>query len=159
MRNIWGNIAERRGGRNRGLATRGLDLPKSNWAQRLDTPPFVAYPVTGGITFTFGGVRIDPDTGGVEELTIGDGLIAGPLLPSITDDGIWFSALDGSHIVVLLTRGGEARASHQHIFVLGDEIVKVRTTFAPDEDRTKRMERFIEALLRGMVRGEDEVEA
>jgi tricarballylate dehydrogenase len=42
-----------------GLATRGLDLPKSNWAQRLDTPPFVAYPVTGGITFSFGGVRVN----------------------------------------------------------------------------------------------------
>jgi len=42
-----------------GLATKGLDLPKSNWAQPLDTPPFVAYAVTGGITFTFGGVRID----------------------------------------------------------------------------------------------------
>jgi len=42
-----------------GLATKGLELPKSNWAQRLDTPPFVAYPVTGGITFTFGGVKVD----------------------------------------------------------------------------------------------------
>ncbi|HXH82491.1 MAG TPA: FAD-dependent tricarballylate dehydrogenase TcuA, partial [Candidatus Tectomicrobia bacterium] len=42
-----------------GLAARGLPVPKSNWAQRLDTPPFVAYPVTGGITFTFGGVRVD----------------------------------------------------------------------------------------------------
>ena len=42
-----------------GLATTGLTLPKSNWAQRIDTPPFVAYPVTGGITFSFGGVRID----------------------------------------------------------------------------------------------------
>jgi tricarballylate dehydrogenase len=42
-----------------GLGTRGLDLPKSNWAQRLDTPPFVAYPVTGGITFTFGGVKVN----------------------------------------------------------------------------------------------------
>jgi tricarballylate dehydrogenase len=42
-----------------GLGTRGLDLPKSNWAQRLDKPPFVAYPVTGGITFTFGGVKVD----------------------------------------------------------------------------------------------------
>src|SRR6266851_5753712 len=40
-------------------ATRGLAPAKSNWAQRLDTPPFVAYPVTGGITFTFGGVRIN----------------------------------------------------------------------------------------------------
>jgi tricarballylate dehydrogenase len=42
-----------------GLATPGLELPKSNWAQRLDTPPFAAYPVTGGITFTFGGVKLD----------------------------------------------------------------------------------------------------
>jgi tricarballylate dehydrogenase len=42
-----------------GLGTRGLELPKSNWAQRLDTPPFSAYPVTGGITFTFGGVRVN----------------------------------------------------------------------------------------------------
>jgi len=42
-----------------GLATQGLALPKSNWAQRLDTPPFTAWPVTGGITFTFGGVRVN----------------------------------------------------------------------------------------------------
>ncbi len=42
-----------------GLATSRLELPKSNWAQRLDTPPFVAYPVTGGITFTFGGVKVN----------------------------------------------------------------------------------------------------
>jgi tricarballylate dehydrogenase len=42
-----------------GLATRGLALPKSNWAQRLDRPPFTAWPVTGGITFTFGGVRVN----------------------------------------------------------------------------------------------------
>jgi tricarballylate dehydrogenase len=42
-----------------GLGTTGLALPKSNWAQRLDTPPYVAYPVTGGITFTFGGVRVN----------------------------------------------------------------------------------------------------
>jgi tricarballylate dehydrogenase len=42
-----------------GLATTGLALPKSNWAQRLDTPPYTAWPVTGGITFTFGGVRVD----------------------------------------------------------------------------------------------------
>jgi tricarballylate dehydrogenase len=41
-----------------GLATRGLTPPKSNWAQRLDTPPFTAWAVTGGITFTFGGVRV-----------------------------------------------------------------------------------------------------
>jgi tricarballylate dehydrogenase len=42
-----------------GLTTPSLALPKSNWAQPLDTPPFLAYPVTGGITFTFGGVKVD----------------------------------------------------------------------------------------------------
>jgi tricarballylate dehydrogenase len=42
-----------------GLTTSGLELPKSNWAQRLDKPPFLAYPVTGGITFTFDGVKVN----------------------------------------------------------------------------------------------------
>ncbi|MGI9417603.1 MAG: FAD-dependent tricarballylate dehydrogenase TcuA [Geminicoccaceae bacterium] len=42
-----------------GRGTRGLALPKSNWAQTIDTPPFKAYPVTGGITFTYGGLKVD----------------------------------------------------------------------------------------------------
>lgn len=42
-----------------GRSTRGLALEKSNWASTLDTPPFDAYAVTCGITFTFGGLRID----------------------------------------------------------------------------------------------------
>jgi len=42
-----------------GRGTRGLAVPKSNWAQALDTPPYVGYAVTTGITFTFGGLRID----------------------------------------------------------------------------------------------------
>ena len=41
-----------------GLATRGLDIDKSNWANRLDRPPYHAYGVTTGITFTFGGLRV-----------------------------------------------------------------------------------------------------
>jgi tricarballylate dehydrogenase len=43
-----------------GKGTRGVVPPKSNWAQTLDTPPFVGYAVTCGITFTFGGLRITP---------------------------------------------------------------------------------------------------
>ncbi len=39
----------------------GVIVPKSNWANTLDEPPFVAFQVTCGITFTFGGVRITPD--------------------------------------------------------------------------------------------------
>jgi len=45
-----------------GRGTVGLDIPKSNWAQTLDEPPFEAYQITCGITFTFGGLRIDPQT-------------------------------------------------------------------------------------------------
>jgi tricarballylate dehydrogenase len=41
-----------------GRGTQGLSIPKSNWANLLDTPPFEAYAVTCGITFTFGGVKI-----------------------------------------------------------------------------------------------------
>jgi tricarballylate dehydrogenase len=41
-----------------GLRTVGLDVPKSNWANPIENPPFEAYAVTCGITFTFGGVRI-----------------------------------------------------------------------------------------------------
>jgi tricarballylate dehydrogenase len=42
-----------------GRGTRGLAVPKTNWAQALDTPPYVGYAVTTGITFTFGGLKID----------------------------------------------------------------------------------------------------
>lgn len=42
-----------------GRGTVGLAIPKSNWANTLDTPPFEAYAVTCGITFTFGGLKID----------------------------------------------------------------------------------------------------
>ena len=42
-----------------GRCTHGLTPPKSNWARAIIEPPFEAYPCTTGITFTFGGVRID----------------------------------------------------------------------------------------------------
>ena len=44
-----------------GMHTEGIEPPKTNWAQKLDTPPYVSYPVTGGITFTFGGLKITKD--------------------------------------------------------------------------------------------------
>ena len=42
-----------------GRSTRALPVAKSNWANPIDTPPFEAYAVTCGVTFTFGGLRID----------------------------------------------------------------------------------------------------
>ncbi len=44
-----------------GRSARGIAVPKSNWANRIDTPPFEAYQITCGITFTFGGLKIDSD--------------------------------------------------------------------------------------------------
>jgi len=44
-----------------GRATKGLLVPKSNWANTLDKPPYLAFAVTCGITFTFGGLRITND--------------------------------------------------------------------------------------------------
>lgn len=38
-----------------------VDPPKSNWAMPIETAPFYAYPVTCGITFTFGGLKGDAD--------------------------------------------------------------------------------------------------
>ena len=53
-----------------GRGTQGLSIPKSNWANTIDQPPFEAYAVTCGLTFTFGGLKIDTsarviDTDGV----------------------------------------------------------------------------------------------
>src|SRR5438552_612062 len=44
-----------------GRCTQGLAINKSNWANTIDAPPFEGYAVTCGITFTFGGLRINTD--------------------------------------------------------------------------------------------------
>ncbi len=44
-----------------GRRTEGLRIDKSNWANALDAPPFEAFAVTCGITFTFGGLKIGAD--------------------------------------------------------------------------------------------------
>jgi len=43
-----------------------LDLPKSNWALALETPPYYGFAVACGITFTFGGIKIDEDAQAVD---------------------------------------------------------------------------------------------
>ncbi|HLK23752.1 MAG TPA: FAD-dependent tricarballylate dehydrogenase TcuA [Caulobacteraceae bacterium] len=67
-----------------GRATDGLAIPKSNWANPIETPPFEAYQVTCGVTFTFGGLRIDrsarvlsADTGAIPGLYAAGELVGG----------------------------------------------------------------------------------
>ncbi|KAJ5550472.1 hypothetical protein N7535_001587 [Penicillium sp. DV-2018c] len=48
-----------------GLRTRGLRIAKSNWALPVDKAPFLAVKVTAGVTFTFGGLAVEPETAAV----------------------------------------------------------------------------------------------
>jgi len=42
-----------------GRRTRGLRPDKTNWAQKIDTPPYQAYAVVCGLTMTYGGLKTD----------------------------------------------------------------------------------------------------
>ena len=39
--------------------TEGISPPKTHWARKIDTPPYLAYPVRPGITFTYLGTRVN----------------------------------------------------------------------------------------------------
>jgi len=42
-----------------GVATTGLEPPKTNWARPIDTPPFYGYSLRTGVTFTYLGLKVD----------------------------------------------------------------------------------------------------
>jgi tricarballylate dehydrogenase len=42
-----------------GCHTEGVTPEKTNWARKIDTPPFYSYPLRPGITFTYLGVEVD----------------------------------------------------------------------------------------------------
>ncbi|MBV9834083.1 MAG: FAD-dependent tricarballylate dehydrogenase TcuA [Alphaproteobacteria bacterium] len=51
-----------------GVRTKGITPPKSNWALPINQPPYTGFVVTCGITFTFGGLRIN-EQGEVQDVT------------------------------------------------------------------------------------------
>ncbi len=51
-----------------GKRTDGITPPKSNWALPINEPPYYGFVVTCGITFSFGGLRINDD-GAVQDTT------------------------------------------------------------------------------------------
>ncbi len=75
-----------------GKGTTGLELAKSNWAQKFDTAPYRAYPVTGGITFTYGGLKVD-DAGRV--LTDADQPIQGLFACGEMIGGVFYGGYPG----------------------------------------------------------------
>jgi tricarballylate dehydrogenase len=58
------------------VSTTGLPIPKSNFAMTVEEPPFEGYAVRCGITFTFGGLKIEPRTAQVHH-------VAGRVLPGL----------------------------------------------------------------------------
>ena len=42
-----------------GMATEGLEPPKTNWARPIDRPPFYGYQLRPGVTFTYLGLKVD----------------------------------------------------------------------------------------------------
>ena len=42
-----------------GCSTENIVPIKSNWARKIDTPPYYAYPLKPGITFTYMGLKVD----------------------------------------------------------------------------------------------------
>ena len=75
-----------------GKSTKGLEIEKSNWAQKIDKGPFKAFPVTGGITFTYGGLKVDKK-GSV--LDIKDNPIKGLFACGELVGGIFFNGYPG----------------------------------------------------------------
>jgi tricarballylate dehydrogenase len=96
-----------------GRSTTGISPPKSNWSLPLATAPFVAYPVTCGVTFTFGGLGVDTDARVLD--------ISGRPLPGLWAAGELVGGIfhhnypGGSGLTlgtVLGRRAGEAAARH-----------------------------------------------
>jgi tricarballylate dehydrogenase len=42
-----------------GVATSGLNPPKTNWARPITEPPFYGYSLRTGVTFTYLGLQVD----------------------------------------------------------------------------------------------------
>ena len=76
-----------------GKSTIGLMLDKSNWANTIEKAPFEAYSVGCGITFTFGGLKIDPSA---QVLDIDDTPIPGLFAAGELVGGLFYFNYPGS---------------------------------------------------------------
>jgi tricarballylate dehydrogenase len=76
-----------------GRGTEGLAINKANWANTIEKPPFEAYSVGCGITFTFGGLKIDEST---RVLDIEDGALPGLYAAGELVGGLYYFNYPGS---------------------------------------------------------------
>jgi tricarballylate dehydrogenase len=76
-----------------GRGTTGLVVPKTNWANTIEDGPFEAYGVTCGITFTFGGVKINTEA---QVLDMADRPLAGLYAAGEMAAGVFYFNYPGS---------------------------------------------------------------
>jgi tricarballylate dehydrogenase len=76
-----------------GRCTVGLAVNKTNWANTIEVAPFEAYSVGCGITFTFGGLKIDT---GTHVLDIEDAAIPGLYAAGELVGGLYYFNYPGS---------------------------------------------------------------
>jgi tricarballylate dehydrogenase len=80
-----------------GLRTRpGLAPPKSNWSRRIETPPFLAFPIICGNCFTFGGIK----TNKRGQVINADGAIIPGLYAAGEMTGLYFKTYTGATSVM-----------------------------------------------------------
>jgi len=87
-----------------GKHTAGITPPKRNFAYSIEEPPFECYPAICGITFSFGGLKVDPQTAQVQH-------VAGRSIPGLYTagemmGGLWhWSYASGSGMMAGATFG------------------------------------------------------
>lgn len=95
-----------------GNSAHGITPEKSNWALPLNEPPYTGYPVTGGMTFAFGGVAITPDA---EVLDTTDTVIPGLFAAGNATGGLFYNNYPGgtglTNAAVFGRIAGESAAS------------------------------------------------
>ena len=79
-----------------GLSTSGIEPVKSNWALPITDPPYLAYPISCSIVFTFGGIRVDVDSRVLRD----DGLPLDGLYAAGECTGIYFGKYPGGTSVL-----------------------------------------------------------
>jgi len=91
-----------------GLATEGLQPPKSNWARPVDQGPYMAYPIISANVFTFGGLKVDEQA----RVVNGDGQPIGNLYAAGETVGLYFGNYAGGTSVLKGLVFGRLAASH-----------------------------------------------
>jgi tricarballylate dehydrogenase len=79
-----------------GLATKGLEPPKSNWARPVVRAPFHAYPVIAANVFTYGGLRTNERA----EVLDRDGRVIAGLYAAGEMTGLYYTNYTGSTSVL-----------------------------------------------------------